>query len=531
MAFTPQTEVRLLAGVPLSVENKNQLFWNSIDSQTNYFYGKTHRVASDFTYQRKTQAIAFPEHADALQTVTYLMYRNENYTGKWFYGFVTSIEYVNPNTSLVTFEEDAYQTWFFELEYRPSFIERQHCDRWNPDGTPVINTVPEDLMTGFEYETVGEDTPEWPTKNYYLMAATTDFKKVMENYPNMPDKMPMPRPQVVNGLQSGLDYYIFTDDTAEGTGEFGEFIGGGGGSYSLDTVSNLAAAVLGYEAYVTTACNNNGISEYKNVILAIMDEESGGVGGDVMQCSESQGWAPNTITDPYQSIDIGVAYFAENLRLAKTYGFDMWAAVQAYNYGGGYLSWMNWNKVVSGFETAKMYAQMQSNGVTGSYVNEISTALGYNWIYMYGNMFYAELVRRRHFTMTQKLPVNEPYTVTSEFGWRTSPFTGASEFHNGIDLNGSTDDPVYATEAGTVVYAQMTESYGNFCVVKTVSGKYCGYAHLNRFGQPVGMNVIPGDIVGRIGSTGDSTGPHLHFNVDTGLFAHNYQNPREYLGI
>lgn len=111
-----------------------------------------------------------------------------------------------------------------------------------------------------------------------------------------------------------------------------------------------------------------------------------------------------------------------------------------------------------------------------------------------------------------QMPIAKPVTVTSEFGWRTSPITGAQELHNGIDLvNGNSTTPIYAAQAGEVIVSTFENSYGNYVVILHADGIYTGYAHMSERIVSVGDTVNRGQQIGNMGSTGDSTGAHLHF--------------------
>ncbi|KIL36872.1 hypothetical protein SD71_05615 [Cohnella kolymensis] len=103
--------------------------------------------------------------------------------------------------------------------------------------------------------------------------------------------------------------------------------------------------------------------------------------------------------------------------------------------------------------------------------------------------------------------------VTSLFGVRTDPFTGRATFHGGLDLGGDTGDPVYATADGTVVTADRETAHGNHVVIAHSNGIKTGYSHLSKILTEVGAKVRKGDIIGELGSTGRSTGPHLHYEV------------------
>lgn len=132
-------------------------------------------------------------------------------------------------------------------------------------------------------------------------------------------------------------------------------------------------------------------------------------------------------------------------------------------------------------------------------------------------------------------PISSPITVTSEMGWRTSPITGAQEFHNAVDLvNGNPTTPILASGDGQVVQAGSNyyDWYGNYTVIKHADGLYTGYAHQSRIDVSVGQNVKKGQQIGLMGATGPVTGPHLHFQFMDQYWpssnAH-FKNPRDYI--
>lgn len=134
-------------------------------------------------------------------------------------------------------------------------------------------------------------------------------------------------------------------------------------------------------------------------------------------------------------------------------------------------------------------------------------------------------------------PIASPITVTSEMGWRTSPITGAQEFHNAIDLvNGNPTTPILASGDGQVVQAGSNyyDWYGNYTVIKHADGLYTGYAHQSRIDVSVGQNVKKGQQIGLMGATGPVTGPHLHFQFMDEYWpssnAH-FKNPRDYINF
>ena len=119
------------------------------------------------------------------------------------------------------------------------------------------------------------------------------------------------------------------------------------------------------------------------------------------------------------------------------------------------------------------------------------------------------------------------YTVTSGYGWRPDPFTGEPKFHRGIDLDANTGDTVEAARSGTVSFASWDNTgYGNLVIIDHGDGIETLYAHLSSISVNVGEQVNSNTKIGEVGSTGNSTGPHLHFEVHLNGVA---QNPRDYV--
>jgi murein DD-endopeptidase MepM/ murein hydrolase activator NlpD len=103
--------------------------------------------------------------------------------------------------------------------------------------------------------------------------------------------------------------------------------------------------------------------------------------------------------------------------------------------------------------------------------------------------------------------------LTGTFGGRPDPFTGEPDFHLGIDIATDKGNPVYATADGAVETAGPTGQYGNLIVLKHDFGLATRYGHLSRFNVQVGQHVTRGQVIGFVGSTGRSTGAHLHYEI------------------
>ncbi|WP_170290041.1 M23 family metallopeptidase [Qipengyuania gaetbuli] len=116
--------------------------------------------------------------------------------------------------------------------------------------------------------------------------------------------------------------------------------------------------------------------------------------------------------------------------------------------------------------------------------------------------------------------------ISSGFGYRRDPFNGRAAMHSGLDFKGATGTPIYAAAKGRVTFVGRKGGYGNTVEITHGNGLMTRYAHMSKFNAKVGQQVLPGQTIGAIGSTGRSTGPHLHFEVRINNRA---VNPRTFL--
>ena len=123
------------------------------------------------------------------------------------------------------------------------------------------------------------------------------------------------------------------------------------------------------------------------------------------------------------------------------------------------------------------------------------------------------------------LPASLEY-ISSGFGYRSDPFTGAGAFHAGLDFRGPYGSPIYAAAKGVVSFAGVKSGYGNCIEIDHGNGLLTRYAHMSAFRAAIGQLISPGEVIGAIGSSGRSTGPHLHFEV---RLNGNPVNPRPFL--
>ena len=171
MEILPTNRVRLIKNVPFSVNYQDVVLFDNATAQQNYFNSLPYIEFDNITYTRNNGQIKVNANRETLLDYNYMYFQNSNYGSKIFYAFITDVIYINPNTSLIKFIIDEWQTWCFDLTFRPTFIERKHCTRWNSDGTPVVNTIPEGLDYGTEYVVKGHD--DYNNDLYWLCFVTS----------------------------------------------------------------------------------------------------------------------------------------------------------------------------------------------------------------------------------------------------------------------------------------------------------------------------------------------------------------------
>lgn len=141
--ITPQTDVYLLK-CPLEISDINQLTFANATAQHNYFNSLPKIGVDNFTYQRKDGTIRYGANFDSLLGYNYVMYRNDAFSNKWFYAFITGMEYLNDNVTAIAIKTDVWQTYQFDLNFKPVLIDREHTN----NDTIGANTYPEGLELG-----------------------------------------------------------------------------------------------------------------------------------------------------------------------------------------------------------------------------------------------------------------------------------------------------------------------------------------------------------------------------------------------
>ena len=177
--MTPNTKVHLLTGVPFNNSYTNVRSFSNLTEQNNYFLSKVVKTMDNATYQRvNNSSVKVGFKYEDVENINYMMFLNNE---KWYYAFVVSVDYVNEQTTLITYELDVYQTFMFDFEFKTSFVEREHVKRFNADGTPIYYLENEELNYGDAYDVVDVkkynnitalDTPAFDYDIGFLIIAT-----------------------------------------------------------------------------------------------------------------------------------------------------------------------------------------------------------------------------------------------------------------------------------------------------------------------------------------------------------------------
>lgn len=202
-AVTPKSDLYLVQ-CPLEIDNKNQINFPNFATQYNYFSSLPRVGATNFSYQRKDSTIRFPANIDDINYYNYCMYRNDDYSDKWYYAFIESMEYLNDNTTLVKIKTDVWQTWQFNLNFKRSFVEREHVN----DDTIGKHTLDEGLPTG---EPMINDTID-----YSVGSVDGDSQRFVAQVTQLPDGVEVPdsyKNRVYNGIPQGC-YFIVMDQAS-----------------------------------------------------------------------------------------------------------------------------------------------------------------------------------------------------------------------------------------------------------------------------------------------------------------------------
>ena len=287
MIIVPDSDIILIKS-PLKLDNYNQITFANASAQENYFKSLPHLEYDGCTYQRKDGVIRYstdkeidanaPRFEDLLQ-YNYCMYKNDSYKDKWFYAFITDINYINDGMSEITIDTDAFQTWQFDINYMNSFIEREHVG----DDTIGLHTIPENLETG-EFTNHDDKTKFGIGSCHAVVCTTEDPFRQDANYPY----------NVVNSIPSGLHYFVVGDFTSVNfIGWLTDWASNKSDLSLIQSIFMVPDSMTGYttdSSYWSYALNDGGLSRAPYHKLSTRIDGSMNLGD-------------TTIAKPYNNID------------------------------------------------------------------------------------------------------------------------------------------------------------------------------------------------------------------------------------
>lgn len=185
-----------LLDTPLEDDLKHTLYFASSSAQHSYMEQNIQRTYTNVSYQRDTSTFRCPAHIDSIRTCNYMMYQNTAYSNKWFYCFIEKMTYVSDGMTDVEFKVDPIQTFMFDFDTQPSFIEREHST------TDVAgdNTLPENFELGEYIKNSNVGTGQFGCGN--TMLYVVGVSEIVGSLNHMPTS-------TINNIPCGL-YYIYT---------------------------------------------------------------------------------------------------------------------------------------------------------------------------------------------------------------------------------------------------------------------------------------------------------------------------------
>lgn len=198
----PSSNVRLLKDIDIDKDYRNTFSWASLTEQTNFFLGKTQNFYTDFSYMRKNEGrpIRIPNKIESMWDVSYLMFQNSNYGNKWFYAFITDMQYVSENVTDVYFEIDMMQTWYFDMDIKDCYVEREHVS----DDTIGKHLVDENLNTGEYIQRSTMNVPELQDLSIVISSTSDNLGNASTG-------------DVYAGVYSGNAYYAYNGSSGVNT--------------------------------------------------------------------------------------------------------------------------------------------------------------------------------------------------------------------------------------------------------------------------------------------------------------------------
>ena len=497
-----------LCSIPfLDTTYTNVIDFENAENREEFFIKQTKKtVRTNFKYDNNRAFIVVNGNFEDLKIYDYLWYKNKNRA--WFY-FITHHEMITENNTRLYIELDVFTSYMFSYSFMPTFIDRMHVPRWNGD-VPTYNIEDEGVSIG-EYELL-----ENPTKLYDLN------KNIV----------------VATSVPIGKTGYSYGNGGSDNSGGYG------GTSWKDGKISSKGFRFLkGFEGFYPNKYQDSGgywTIGYGTTLHGEPDVYNDLVSKQPITEEQASVAMYNSIYNSYSSKILNRCI---ELGITKQCQFDALVSV-AYNCGIGRI--LNNNSLTNA---------IAENINDESKIREVweSFCVTSNGIYLEGlrlrrieecNMFFGKEFEIRPIQGVEGdgwLPQDDSFinddeggsynghktvdntggdgwlipvkgaTVTSLYGYRIHPISGTRKMHNGIDLGCSSGTPILAPKSGEVLDCGFHSSMGNYTKIKHSNGYTTIYMHQKEILVKKGDKVTRTQKIGTVGTTGDSTGNHLHW--------------------
>lgn len=203
-SIAPNSEIYLIKA-PIESDNLNHLNFANRQAQLNYFTSLPKLSFEKYTYIRTDNAIQVEGNADDLMRYNYMLYKNTAYGNKWIFAFITNVEFLANDVSRITFKTDVFNTWYFDITFKASYIQREHTN----DDTIGANILDEEITGGEYVVNSGSDLPIIDNSaGYFIAIQCTDAPNEIKTWLNTHSR-------TYCGLKSGA-WLILLDNSEVG---------------------------------------------------------------------------------------------------------------------------------------------------------------------------------------------------------------------------------------------------------------------------------------------------------------------------
>lgn len=495
----------------------------TIESQVNYFINRTY-----FTCSQNIPADGFctqltvPQTLETCHRCDYLFYQGND--GKYYFYFINQMEYLTQNTTRLHLELDVFSTYQHDLEFLPSFIERQHVSRWI-DGKPNINDCIDEGLPTYEYTICKEDFKLLKDghNGCYLFVSSSPLGMITDGSGGGGGGIDTGCGDPNLGIPS-LNGFLFIKGF-EGLAQYAHNIGDG-----VLTIGYGCTDRYDGLNYQQLKANEPVSDELASIVFSNSLVENYGI--PLINRLDQDGIQVNN-----HEFD-ALLSFVYNAGLGSLTSSRFYQSIQAGDKETAYQQWLTTNILPgSQFESGLRERRLAEANIFKSGQYDIRNTL----IYGKGgsitgtldvmNSFVPDLIKN---TCQGATFVNE--MTEDELGniWQfpvsgrisaTFPTYPDGTTHSGIDIAGNEGLKIRSSGNGVVYYvgSDASSGYGYHVVVQMTNGTRHWYGHMKT--PPyvrVGDTVNPQTVLGIVGSTGNSSGPHVHWEIRTAPYAYDF---------